>query len=106
MTGQIPGGFLVQWTDEAKQQFVELPDDLQERIDREIGTASAINPRLRGVVQDGIRDRIRLNREQGVSALVWLSEDLKILTVVEVRQEAVAPVRLRPDVFSTDGAEN
>ena len=84
------GEYFVQYSDDAQQEIEKLPDALYDRIKEKIRTSAAINPYLRGEPQGGISDRV-LIRDDGVSALVWLSKDLRIMTVVKVQQEVVVP---------------
>ena len=102
VTDQIPGGYRVQYGDDAQAQIEQLPGDLRSRIQKKIQVASAVNPYTHGASEGGIADRIRLY-ESGVSALVWVSADVRVMTVVEVQAEDQSPDQdLDPEEFSVE----
>jgi hypothetical protein len=89
-TIQIPGGYRVQFGDDAQKQFEELPGDLRARIQKKIQVASAVNPYTHGTSEGGIADRLRM-WESGVSALVWVSAGVRVMTVVQIQKEDHTP---------------
>lgn len=101
-TDHIPGGYLVQYGDDAQREVEQLPGDLQSRIQRKIRVASAVNPYTHGAPEGGIPDRLRMY-EEGVSALVWVSSDVRVLTVAQVQTEEHDPeVSVPPSEFILD----
>lgn len=101
-TIDIPGGYRVQYGDEAQAQMEALPGDLRTRIQRKIQVASAVNPYTHGAPEGGIADRIRM-WESGVSALVWVSEEVRVMTVAQVQTEDQAPeLEVAPEEFSVE----
>lgn len=98
----IPGGYRVQYADEAQRQIEELPSELRAALQRKIQVASAVNPYTHGRVEGGIADRLRMHEER-VSALVWVSSDVRVLTVVGVQIEDSDPELVTtPEDFSVD----
>lgn len=100
-TIEIPGGYRIQYADAAQEQAEGLPGDLRARIQKKISVASAVNPYTHGEPEGGIADRVRM-MESGVSALVWISAGVRVMTVVQVRKEDPDP---EPDEAGATGED-
>ncbi|MFB7858965.1 type II toxin-antitoxin system RelE family toxin [Rhodococcus qingshengii] len=83
---EVPGGYRVQFSDRALADLEALPSDLQTRILNKIKKSSTTNPAKEGTQEGGIPDRIRMS-EHEVSALVWISSGVRVLTVVQIANE-------------------
>ena len=83
---QSPGGFDVQYTDDALGQASKLADDVRTRLYNHMAMVAAVNPYLHGTIaQDfGTDDRRSLDFES-LTISFWLSRHVKILTVVDIR---------------------
>lgn len=80
---QTPGGYLVQYTDDAIGQKAKLDEALCNRVEEAMRVIAAVNPYHHGVEQWNIRDRRRITIERA-SVLFIVSEQVKVLTVVNI----------------------
>lgn len=101
-TTQAPGGYFVQCTDEALDQESALLESARTSICHKIQVAAAVKPHMHGTSEGGIPDRIRIYG-QGASALVWVSSDVRVLTIVQLRREEESP--MEPVEFSLEEDE-
>jgi len=80
------GGFQVQYTDDATGQANALPEDVRTRLHQHLMMVGTVNPYLHGtpVRSYGANDRRTLTFEI-LSVTFWLSGEVKVLTVVDIR---------------------
>ena len=81
---QTPGGYLVQYTDDAIGQKSKLDESLCNKVEETMRVIAAVNPYHHGVEQWNIRDRRRVAVAEA-SVLFVVSEAVKVLTVVDVQ---------------------
>lgn len=95
----IPGGYRVQYTDEAQQQMESLELKLCGDIDGYMQAVAAISPRNRSTQVGALAD-LRSVERSGYVATFWVSEPFpmeRILTVVDVSPQEVYEDELPPE---------
>lgn len=86
MSFASPGGYRVQYSDDAIKHLEKLPDETRIRIIQKINTASVANPYRESTQEGELTDRVRMTTEDA-SALVWISSGVRVLTVVQIDTE-------------------
>jgi hypothetical protein len=81
---QTPGGFRVQYTDDARSQMALMSDTERRYVESTVSAIAAVNPYSRSIPTEELSDR-RMAETDSADIIFWVSNHVKMLTVVDIR---------------------